>query len=90
MFLVLREGSENSNFSSNFKLPKFKKVQFILGDEGGGVKKIVDFFHLVGHFSFECFPKGRFQKNNGIFRTHPASTLNGKKRWSKNALNHLK
>ena len=28
--------------------PKFKKVQNILG-EGGGVKKIADFFHFLRH-----------------------------------------
>ena len=63
MLFFLRGGSQNSKFSqfqifpklgpreghqiSNF--PKFKKVQNILG-EGGGVKKIVDFFHFLGHF----------------------------------------
>ena len=65
MFHVWGGGSENSNFSQfqifpklgtmgggavKFQIfPKFKKVQIILG-EGGGGKKIVDFFHFLGHF----------------------------------------
>ena len=68
MFHVLRGGSENSKFSQYqifpklgprggvVKLqifPKFKKVQNILG-EGGGVKKIVDFFHFLGIFFFNA------------------------------------
>ena len=35
--------------------PKFKKVQNLLG--GGGVKKIMDFFHNLGHFFFDGSPK---------------------------------
>ena len=31
--------------------PKFKKVQIILG-KGGGVKKIMDFFHKLWYFLF--------------------------------------
>ena len=57
-FLVLRGGSETSNFFHfqifpklgtkggvvKFQIfPKFKKVQIILGEGRGGVKKIVDF-----------------------------------------------
>ena len=70
MFHVLRGGSENSKFSQfqffpklgtrwgvvKFQIfPKFKKVQIILG-EGGGVKKIVDFFHFLGLFFFLIAP----------------------------------
>ena len=66
----MRGGSEDSKFSQfqifpklgtgggviEFQIfPKFKKVQNFLG-EGGGVKKIMDFFHNLGFFFLECFP----------------------------------
>ena len=67
MFLFLRGVPKIQNFP-NFKFfpirseggvikfqifPKFKKVQIVGGE---GVKKIVDFFHFLGHFLFGTLP----------------------------------
>ena len=38
----------------HFLTPKFKKVKKSWGR--GGVKKIVDFFHLLGHFLIRMLP----------------------------------
>ena len=40
----------------NFLDSKFNKVQIILGEGGGGVKKIVDFFHFLGHLLIRFVP----------------------------------
>ena len=42
---------EGGGAIENQFFPKFKIVQIILGG-GGGVKKIMDFFHNLGHFFY--------------------------------------
>ena len=87
MFLVLRDGSENSKFSQfqifpklgmrggvlKFQIfPKFKKVQFILGE--GGTRKLWTFSTFWDIFSFECFPKIALFSISSAY--HPNPTQN--------------
>ena len=50
--------------------PKFKIVQIILGGRGGGVMKIMDFFHNLGHFLFGMLPLEKFLSGANLSSVH--------------------
>ena len=55
---------EGGGVIENQIFPKFKIVQIILG--GGGVKKIMDFFHNLWHFLFGRLPLVNMNKMSSI------------------------